>query len=108
GWITDVRQDNGTVVSDIKDIWRSILLDKSDINDKINSFIYQIIAARKINGNLQQINDAINNDSDLKAYFDNLKSQGYVDKNVKNSELIDGLVGIWNYIDLTTPIQEER
>lgn len=108
GWITDVRQDNGTVVSNIKDIWRGILLDKSDINDKINSFIYQIIAARKINGNLQQINDAINNDSDLKTYFDNLKSQGYVDKNTKNSELIDGLVSIWNYIDLTTPIQEER
>ena len=108
GWITDVRQDNGTVVSNIKDIWRSILLDKSDINDKINSFIYQIIAARKINGNLQQINDAINNDSDLNTYFNNLKTQGYVDKKASNSELIDGLVGIWNYIDLTTPIQEER
>lgn len=108
GWITDVKLSNSSVVSDLRKIWEDILLNKSTINDKINSYIYQIIAANKINGNTKSIRDAIEKDTDLKAYFDGLKQQGVIDKNADNVQLIDGLVSIWNYIDLTNPVQSER
>ena len=108
GWITDVTLTNGNVVSKVRQIWEDILLNKSDINDKINSYIYQIIAARRTNADTKPIKDAIEKDSDLKAYFDGLKQQGIIDKNANNVELIDGLVGIWDYIDLTNPDDTER
>lgn len=108
GWITDVKLSNGTVVSNLRKIWEDILLNKSTINDKINSYIYQIIAANKINADTKSIKDTIEKDADLKAYFDGLKQQGIIDKNSGNVELIDDLVSIWNYIDLTNPVQSER
>lgn len=108
GWITDVKLNNGAVVSNLRKIWEDILLNKSTINDKINSYIYQIIAANKINADTKSIKDAIEKDSDLKAYFDGLKQQGVIDKNADSVQLIDGLVSIWNYIDLTNPVQSER
>lgn len=108
GWITDVKLSNGAVVSNLRKIWEDILLNKSTINDKINSYIYQIIAANKINADTKSIKDAIEKDADLKTYFDGLKQQGVVDKNADNVQLIDGLVSIWNYIDLTNPVQSER
>ena len=108
GWITDVKLSNGAVVSNLRKIWEDILLNKSTINDKINSYIYQIIAANKINGDTKSIRDAIDKDADLKSYFDGLKQQCVIDKNADNVQLIDGLVSIWNYIDLTNPVQSER
>ena len=108
GWITDVALTSGNVVSKLRQIWEDILLNKSDINDKINTYIYQIIAARKTNADTKSIKDAIEKDTDLKAYFDGLKQKGIVDKNANNVELIDGLVGIWDYIDLTNPDAAER
>jgi len=108
GWITDVKLSNGAVVSNLRKIWEDILLNKSTINDKINSYIYQIIAANKINADTKSIKDAIEKDADLKTYFDGLKQQAIIDKNANNVELIDGLVSIWNYIDLTNPVQSER
>lgn len=108
GWITDVKLSNGAVVSNLRKIWEDILLNKSTINDKINSYIYQIIAANKINADTKSIKDTIEKDTDFKAYFDGLKQQGVVDKNADNVQLIDGLVSIWNYIDLTNPVQSER
>ena len=108
GWITDVKLSNGAVISNLRKIWEDILLNKSTINDKINSYIYQIIAANKINADTKSIKDVIEKDADLKAYFDGLKQQGVIDKNADNIQLIDGLVSIWNYIDLTNPVQSER
>ena len=108
GWITDVELNNGNVSSNVRRVWEDILLNKSTINDKINSYIYQIIAANKINADTKSIKEAIEKDTDLKTYFDTLKEQGIVDKKADNVQLIDGLVSIWNYIDLTNPIEEER
>ena len=108
GWITDVRLANGTVVSNMRKVWEDILLNKSAINDKINDYIYQIIAANKVNADTKPIKDAIEKDADLSAYFNGLKQQGLVDKIADNVQLIDGLVSIWNYIDLTSPIPAER
>ena len=108
GWITDVSLSNGNVVSKLRKIWEDILTNKSTINDKINDYIYKIIAANKVNGDTKAIKDAIEKDSDLKAYFDGLKQQGIIDKKANNVELIDGLVSVWNYIDLTNPDPNER
>lgn len=108
GWITKVWKSGNTVKSPIRDVWEDILLNKSDINNKINSFIYQIIAARKINADTQAIKDAIEQDKDLTAYFEALKQQGIIDKKANNVELINGLVSIWNYIDLTDPNETVR
>lgn len=108
GWITDVELNNGNVRSNLRTVWEDILLNKSAINDKINSYIYQIIAANKINADIKPIKDAIEKDSDLSAFFDGLKQQGVIDKKANNVELISGLVSIWNYIDLTSPIEAER
>lgn len=108
GWVTDVELNNGNVSSNVRRVWEDILLNKSTINDKINSYIYQIIAANKINADTKSIKEAIEKDTDLKTYFDTLKEQGIVDKKADNVQLIDGLVSIWNYIDLTNPIEEER
>lgn len=108
GWITDVELNNGSIRSNLRTIWEDILLNKSTINDKINNYIYQIIAANSVNADTKLIKDAIEKDADLKAYFDGLKQQGIVDKKADNVQLIDGLVNIWNYIDLTSPIPTER
>ena len=108
GWITDVSLNNGNVVSKLRKIWEDILTNKSTINDKINDYIYKIIAANKVNGDTKAIKDAIEKDSDLKAYFDGLKQQGIIDKKANSVELIDGIVSVWNYIDLTNPDPNER
>ena len=108
GWITDVSLSNGNVVSKLRKVWEDILTNKSAINDKINDYIYKIIAANKINGDTKAIKDAIEKDSDLQSYFDGLKQQGIIDKKANNVELIDGLVSVWNYIDLTNPDTNER
>ena len=108
GWITKVSKNANTVYSPVRAIWEDILLNKSDINNKINSYIYQIIASRKIGADTKAIRNSIESDNDLTAYFEGLKQQGIVDKNTKNIELIDGLVSIWNYIDLTNPDEAVR
>lgn len=108
GWITDVELNNGNVRSNLRTVWEDILLNKSAITDKINSYIYQIIAANKINADTKPIKDTIEDDSDLSDFFDGLKQQGVIDEKANNVELINGLVGIWNYIDLTSPIEAER
>ena len=108
GWITDVRLNNGTVYSELRKVWEDILLIQNPIHDKINNFIYQIIAANKINADTTPIKDAIEKDTDLTNFFNNLKARNLVDKDAYNIELIDGLVSIWNYIDLTSPIPAER
>lgn len=108
GWITDVSLSNGNVVSKLRKVWEDILTNKSAINDKINDYIYKIIAANKVNGDTKAIKDAIEKDSDLQSYFDGLKQQGIVDKKANSVELIDGLVSVWNYIDLTNPDPNER
>lgn len=108
GWITDVRLNNGTVYSELRKVWEDILLNNTPVNNKINSFIYQIIAANKINADTTSIKDAIEKDADLKNFFDSLKARGIVDNNANSVQLIDGLVSIWNYIDLTSPVPAER
>lgn len=108
GWITDVKLANGQVFSELRKVWEDILLIQNPIHDKINNYIYQIIAANKINADTKPIKDAIENDADLKVFFDSLKVRNLVDKNAYNIQLIDGLVSIWNYIDLTDPDASKR
>lgn len=108
GWITDVRLNNGTVYSELRKVWEDILLNNTPINNKINNYIYQIIAANKINADTTPIKDAIEKDVDLKNFFDSLKARGLVDNNANSVQLIGGLVSIWNYIDLTSPVPADR
>ena len=94
GWRTDILEHNGTIESDLKDLFIHWATDmnNSDIKE-LNDIITQYAYRKQNNADVASLIKAFENNKEVKQAISN----GFIVQNADTEKLLDGIAKIWQY-----------